>query len=45
MEQFLDRTTGQATGVSGRQFPAEFRSGLDAYFGALEGTRELPASE
>ncbi len=41
--QPVDRTTGQATGVSGRQFPAEFRAGLDAYFGAIEGTRELTA--
>ncbi len=39
--QPVARTTGQATGVSGRQFPPEFRTGLDAYFGALEGTREL----
>ncbi|MCA9024111.1 MAG: hypothetical protein KDA86_02740 [Planctomycetaceae bacterium] len=39
--QAVDRTTGQATGVSGRQFPAEYRTGLDAYFGAIEGTRNL----
>ncbi|MCA9074051.1 MAG: hypothetical protein KDA93_03390 [Planctomycetaceae bacterium] len=39
--QPVDRSPGQATGVSGRQFPAEFRAGLDAYFGAIEGTREL----
>ena len=29
-------TSSQATGVSGSQLPAEFRGGLDAYFGALE---------
>lgn len=37
----IARTTGQATGVSGRSFPAEFRAGLDAFFGALEGLRDL----
>ena len=31
-----DRNVSQATGVSGSQLPAEFRGGLDAYFGALE---------
>ena len=31
------RHVGQATGTSGRQLPAEFRDGLDAYFDALEG--------
>lgn len=35
------RAPEQATGVTGRSVPAEFRSGLDAFFGALEGTREL----
>ena len=34
------RTVSQTTGVSGGDFPAEFRSGLDAYFGALEGGGE-----
>ncbi|MFV2067710.1 MAG: hypothetical protein ACC645_12100 [Pirellulales bacterium] len=34
------RAVQQATGVSGQQFPDEFRSGLDAYFGALERNRE-----
>ena len=32
------RTVNQATGVTGTEFPAEFRSGLDAYFRAHEGT-------
>ena len=27
---------GQATGVAGQQFPDEFKSGLDSYFGLLE---------
>ena len=35
--QSQERSVGQATGVSGGELPAEFRSGLDAYFGALEG--------
>jgi hypothetical protein len=35
-----DRNVSQATGVSGSQLPAEFRGGLDAYFGALEASRE-----
>jgi len=35
--QSQDRSVGQATGVSGSELPAEFRGGLDAYFGALEG--------
>lgn len=35
--QSQERVVGQATGVSGSALPAEFRSGLDAYFGALEG--------
>jgi hypothetical protein len=30
------RPVGQATGRTGREFPEEFRNGLDAYFGALE---------
>ena len=30
------REVEQATGVSGTELPAEYRSGLDAYFGALE---------
>jgi hypothetical protein len=30
------RPVGQATGVAGQQFPDEFKSGLDAYFGLLE---------
>ena len=34
-----DRNVSQATGVSGSQLPAEFRGGLDAYFGALEASR------
>jgi hypothetical protein len=32
------RPVGQATGRAGREFPEEFRSGLDAYFSNLEGT-------
>ncbi|MEX2315547.1 MAG: hypothetical protein WD669_00230 [Pirellulales bacterium] len=35
------RLVGQATGAAGSPFPAEFRTGLDAFFGALEGTRDL----
>ena len=34
--QVQERQTGQSTGVSGLSLPAEFRSGLDAYFNALE---------
>jgi hypothetical protein len=30
------RLTGQATGRAGKEFPEEFRTGLDAYFNALE---------
>ena len=30
------RSVQQATGVAGSELPAEFRSGLDAFFGALE---------
>jgi hypothetical protein len=32
----VDRQVGQATGEAGRELPAEFRKGLDAYFNALE---------
>ena len=32
------RPVGQATGRAGKEFPEEFRSGLDAYFSNLEGT-------
>ena len=31
-----DRQVGQATGQTGRELPAEFRTGLDTYFNALE---------
>jgi len=31
-----DRSVGQATGRAGKEFPEEFRSGLDAYFHSLE---------
>ena len=31
------RAPEQATGVTGSQYPAEFRAGLDAYFNSLEG--------
>ncbi|MEM7146983.1 MAG: hypothetical protein AAF591_17765 [Verrucomicrobiota bacterium] len=30
------RNVGQATGKAGREFPEEFKAGLDAYFNALE---------
>jgi hypothetical protein len=30
------RQVGQATGKAGREFPPEFKTGLDAYFNALE---------
>jgi hypothetical protein len=36
------RPVGQATGRAGREFPEEFKSGLDAYFNNLEGTRGTP---
>lgn len=32
------RPVGQATGRAGREFPEEFKSGLDSYFSNLEGT-------
>ncbi|MDG2384467.1 MAG: hypothetical protein P8N76_22555 [Pirellulaceae bacterium] len=32
----VERDVNQATGSTGTELPAEFRSGLDAYFGALE---------
>ena len=41
--QPVARAVEQATGVSGRKFPEEYRSGLDAYFGALERVREMGA--
>ena len=31
------RPVGQATGRAGREFPGEFKTGLDAYFSLLEG--------
>jgi hypothetical protein len=31
-----ERAPGQATGKAGKEFPEEFKSGLDAYFNALE---------
>lgn len=34
--QVGERETGQATGKAGREFPEEFKSGIDAYFNALE---------
>jgi hypothetical protein len=30
------RNVGQATGRAGKEFPAEFKTGLDAYFSLLE---------
>ena len=41
--QLKSRLIEQATGVAGSEFPAEFRSGLEAFFGAMEGTRDLGA--
>lgn len=35
--QVSSRPIGQATGRAGKEFPEEFRSGLDAYFHNLEG--------
>jgi hypothetical protein len=35
-----ERSVGQETGKAGREFPAEFRDGLDAYFNRLEGGAE-----
>lgn len=35
--QTVLRHVGQATGRAGKEFPEEFRSGLDSYFNALEG--------
>lgn len=35
-----ERAVDQATGRAGREFPEEFRSGLDAYFNNLESTRD-----
>ncbi|HRX54936.1 MAG TPA: hypothetical protein P5016_10515, partial [Verrucomicrobiales bacterium] len=34
-----NRNVDQSTGRAGREFPEEFRSGLDAYFNALEGAK------
>jgi hypothetical protein len=31
------RPVGQATGRAGREFPEEFKTGLDQYFSLLEG--------
>lgn len=36
------RPVGQATGRAGKEFPEEFKSGLDAYFSNLEGTGGRP---
>ncbi len=36
------RPVGQATGRAGREFPEEFKTGLDAYFSNLEGTGGRP---
>ncbi len=35
-EDFAARAAGQATGKAGKEFPAEFKAGLDAYFNNLE---------
>ncbi len=35
------RPVGQATGHAGREFPEEFKAGLDDYFGSLEGDRRV----
>ncbi len=36
-ERAASRPVGQQTGRAGREFPEEFKSGLDAYFNKLEG--------
>jgi hypothetical protein len=36
------RPVGQATGRAGKEFPEEFKTGLDAYFSNLEGTGTKP---
>ena len=36
----VTRPVGQATGRAGKEFPEEFKSGLDAYFNLLEGGRK-----
>jgi len=36
------RPVGQATGRAGKEFPDEFKTGLDAYFSNLEGTGGQP---
>ncbi|HYF37673.1 MAG TPA: hypothetical protein VD994_20395, partial [Prosthecobacter sp.] len=36
----IARPVGQATGRAGKEFPEEFKSGLDAYFNLLENARE-----
>ena len=36
------RPVGQATGRAGKEFPEEFKTGLDAYFSNLEGTGGRP---
>ena len=32
----VNRQTGQATGKAGKEFPEEFKAGLDSYFNSLE---------
>lgn len=34
------RPVGQATGRAGKEFPEEFKAGLDAYFNLLEGSQD-----
>ena len=34
--QIAARNVGQSTGRAGKEFPAEFKTGLDSYFGLLE---------
>ena len=34
------RNVGQATGRAGKEFPPEFKAGLDAYFNLVEGQSE-----
>jgi hypothetical protein len=34
------RAVGQSTGSAGREFPAEFKAGLDAYFNQLEVSKQ-----
>jgi hypothetical protein len=39
---FTTRSVGQATGRAGKEFPEEFKTGLDAYFNLLESPSARP---